>query len=315
MTGTLFILLATFFWALDTLIRYPLLEAGLSPVQIVFTEHLILLVLTSSWLLIKRQSLWVFSKKDWPALLVIGGLGSAVGTLAFTEAFSYMSPTLVILLQKLQPLVAISLAVVVLKERLHPSFIICAGIAMLGSFMLMFDDLRSLLSAEGWHYSEAVIARITGYALTLIAVISWGASTVFGKKLSLKGFSSLQLMHGRFAIGFVFLLPFLAYNAPYAQAISLSLGSKILLMVLISGLLGMLLYYQGLKRVASRHSALAEMGFPIMAGLINWVVLGFALTPLQIAGAVLLIAASFAVHGLQGDTAQPEQAKPENALA
>ncbi|MEI8634469.1 hypothetical protein P4S72_25485 [Vibrio sp. PP-XX7] len=47
MTGTFLIMVACLTWAIDTLIRYPLLGAGYSTLQIVFTEHLILVVLTS----------------------------------------------------------------------------------------------------------------------------------------------------------------------------------------------------------------------------------------------------------------------------
>jgi drug/metabolite transporter (DMT)-like permease len=295
-TGTLFVLFATFFWALDTLIRYPLLEAGLSPIQIVFTEHLMLVVGMSLWLRLRGQAVWSFVKKDWLALMVIGGLGSAVGTLAFTEAFSYMNPTLVILLQKLQPLVAISLAAWVLKEKVQASFIVCLGIALGGSFLLMFEDLHSLLQAQGWHYSSEVVSRLIGYGFALLAVLSWGASTVFGKKLALSGYTSAQIMNGRFTVGLVVLLPFLLVNAPFETSISLSFSSQILLMVLMSGVLGMVLYYQGLRRIESKHSAIAEMGFPVMAGIINWLVLDFTLTPLQIVGGLLLVIASFAVH-------------------
>lgn len=290
------VLFATFFWALDTLIRYPLMELGLSSVQIVFTEHIILVGIMSLWLLIRKRKLWSFARKDWPALLVIGGLGSAVGTLAFTQAFSHMNPTLVILLQKLQPVVAISLAAVVLKERIQARFLACVAVAFSGSFLLMFDDLSSLLATEGWHYSSDVVFRLIGYGLTFLAVISWGASTVFGKQLALKGYASDEIMQGRFLVGLVVLLPFMLSSMPVEQSMTMTFGAKIALMVLISGILGMVLYYQGLARIQSKHSAIAEMGFPVMAGVINWVVLGFALTPLQIAGGALLIASSFLVH-------------------
>lgn len=296
MTGTLFIVFATFFWAVDTLIRYPLLGAGLSPVQIVFLEHLILVAGLFAWLAIRRQKLWAFSRRDIPSLLVIGGLGSAIGTLAFTQAFSYMNPTLVILLQKLQPVVAISLSAWVLKEKLNIGYLLCVVLAFGGSFLLMYNDIVAFLSASGWHYSPELSVRLLGYAFTFIAVISWGASTVFGKKLALRGYGSDQIMSGRFLTGFIVLLPFLVGAAPYEQAVTATYAGKILIMVLLSGVLGMVLYYQGLKRVDSKHSALAEMAFPVMAGVINWVVLDMTLTPLQILGGCLLVLASFAVH-------------------
>lgn len=296
MTGTVFIIFATFFWALDTLIRYPLLNAGLAAIQIVFVEHLILVAGLWCWLLLTRQKLWGFSRKDLPSLIVIGGLGSAIGTLAFTQAFSYMNPTLVILLQKLQPVVAISLSALLLKERLNFGYLLCVLLAFGGSFMLMYADIAALLASSGWHYSPELLTRLIGYGFTFIAVVSWGASTVFGKKLALKGFSSSQIMNGRFTVGLVVLLPFLMAGLPFEQSVDISFAGKILLMVLMSGALGMLLYYHGLKKVDSKHSALAEMAFPVMAGIINWIVLGITLSPLQIAGGLILVLASFAVH-------------------
>ena len=85
-------------------------------------------------------------------------------------------------------------------------------------------------------------------------------------------------------------------QSPFEQSVTVSLTVKIMLMVGISGVLGIVLYYQGLLRVQSKHSAIAEMGFPLMAGVINWVVLGFGLSVIQLVGGLLLLVASFAVH-------------------
>ncbi|MEJ2043322.1 MAG: DMT family transporter [Reinekea sp.] len=296
MTGTLLIFIATFFWAVDTLIRYPLLEAGLSALQIVFIEQSMLVFITSLWLKARDQSFWVFSQRDIPSLLIIGGLGQAIGTLAFTQAFSYMNPTLVILLQKLQPLVAISLSALVLKERIHSGFIVCAALALLGSCLIVAEDVTAFWQSGVWHYSDQLLIRLAGYGLALLAVVSWGASTVFGKRLALSGYNSGQIMHGRFVFGFIVLLPFLFWQMPFEQQPVGGSIAKIALMVLLSGLLGMLFYYQGLKRVQSKQSALAEMAFPVMAGVINWLVLDLALTRIQIVGGLLLIIANLLVH-------------------
>lgn len=72
-------MLACLLWALDTLIRYPLLEAGMSTIHIVFLEHAFLLIIMMALGRIMGVRLWVFGRRDWTALLVIGGLGSAIG--------------------------------------------------------------------------------------------------------------------------------------------------------------------------------------------------------------------------------------------
>lgn len=295
-TGTIYVLLACLLWALDTLIRYPLLEAGVASVQLVFLEHAFLLIMMLVISRIVGFRLWSFQRRDWPALLVIGGLGSAIGTLTFTQAFSLMNPTLVILLQKLQPLVAVSLSAVVLGERISRWFLLYLAACILGSLLLIGEDLGPLFLQENWFYQPGIEAKLLGYGLTLIAVISWGASTVFGKQLSMRGYTTGSIMSGRFTLGFLVLLPWLLVFAPDVSRVNPGQFGWIAIMVLISGLLGMAFYYRGLKRIASRHSALAEMCFPVAAGLVNWAFLGFALTPLQIAGAVILIAASLLVH-------------------
>ncbi|MEQ1722519.1 MAG: EamA family transporter, partial [Pseudobdellovibrio sp.] len=88
--GFLFIVLGTLMWSLDTLIRYPLL-ASVQASTLVFVEHAVLITIFGAIILIKRNSLSEFRKKlnanSISAFLIIGVIGSAVSTLAFTKAF------------------------------------------------------------------------------------------------------------------------------------------------------------------------------------------------------------------------------------
>jgi drug/metabolite transporter (DMT)-like permease len=63
-------------------------------------------------------------------------------------------------------------------------------------------------------------------------------------------------------------------------------------MVLISGFMGMGLYYLGLKRLSARLCALAEMFFPFCAIAVNWIFLEATLAPLQLLGGFLLLVGS-----------------------
>src|SRR6476469_7093165 len=103
MGGIFLVILACLFWGMDTLIRYPLVERGINPVTIVFYEHCILTVIFSLSLIPNIKRIGELKLADVFSFLVIGGLGSAIATVAFTESFQYLNPSLVILLQKLQP--------------------------------------------------------------------------------------------------------------------------------------------------------------------------------------------------------------------
>lgn len=279
-------------WSLDTLIRYPLL-AVISADTMVFVEHLFLFAYFLPLLFINKFD---FKKIDASALVsffVIGMIGSAAGTLAFTKAFSLINPSLVILLQKLQPFVAILLSSLLLKEKIRKSFFICALPAFLGAFLLSYKDIAPVFSGN----LEAGVTL--GYALTFLAVAGWGASTVFGKRLSTQGFAETEIMAGRFIFGFILLAVFCSLQGSLPTAsLDLEIYVKIFIMVILSGLIGMYFYYKGLKILPAHITAVAELFFPLSAVTINWIFLGKALDALQILGAVLLVGASLLLQQL-----------------
>jgi len=288
MAGTFFIMIACFTWALDTLIRYPLLGAGYSTLQIVLIEHLTLVLFVAPMLWRYRHVYRHMSISGFSCLFFIGGIGSAMGTLAFTEAFHYLNPTVVILLQKLQPIVAILLAYWLLKERIEGQFVRWAAVILLGSFVMMWPDLRQLGDAQ-WHYSSDTSSIMKGYGYTLIAVIAWGAATVCGKYLSHQHMPANAIMSGRFVAGLLVLLPMaLAQSDSLTPMTSVDLSLAIV-MALLSGFIGMWFYYQGLKTVPAQLATLAELSFPVFAAAINWFFLDMGLTGYQIIGGLMLI--------------------------
>lgn len=284
-------------WSIDTLIRYPLL-GSVQASTLVLLEHIVLVAIFGSLMLIGKVNFRQFFNKlnssSIKAFVVIGVLGSAISTLAFTKAFYLINPSLVILLQKLQPIVVIALSAFFLKEHIKKSFYLFAVLALAGGLLISYPDLAPLLSTD---LSNSDQAASLGYTLALLAVIGWGASTVFGKKLSSSGFNENEILTGRFGLGFLFLIIYcINTNALPSAAINTDVYLKVMAMVLISGLLGMYLYYNGLKRVSAHVGAIAELFFPLSAVVINWIFLGKALLPVQIAGALVLTAASIAIQ-------------------
>lgn len=295
MKGIFLIMGASLIWAVDTLIRYPLLRAGISAERIVFTEHLLLTMCFIPVLYKGREKIWQAKISEAFYFLIIGGLGSAIATLAFTKAFTFINPSLVILLQKLQPIVAITLAWVFLKEPIHKKFLWWAALCLVGGIMISHKDVFPGLSKMDFSYSFLNKKSLVGYGLTIVAIVGWGAATVFGKKLSLNGFKAKEIMGGRFFFGFLTLLPFVYYTEVVFDFVPETWG-KIALMVVLSGLLGMYLYYRGLKLIPARLCALAEMFFPFCAVAVNWIFLDARLDPVQLGGGVLLLLGSTVIQ-------------------
>lgn len=295
MLGGLFIVLASTLWALDTLIRYPLLSQ-VSAERIVFTEHLFLVLMFLPYAINHFKKLFDTKISSLIYFFVIGVCGSAIGTLAFTKAFSLINPSLVILLQKLQPVIAISLASIFLKETIKKEFLFWAGICLLGSILISSNDIFPNLSNLDF---KVVLSETSmkGYALTLLAVVSWGASTVFGKKLSSTGHDEKSIMFGRFLFGLIFLSFYLSANPHLAKFdLNIMIWLKILLMVIMAGLFGMYFYYKGLNLISAKLCALLEMFFPLSAVTINWIYLGTKLSPVQLIGGAFLVLGSVMIQ-------------------
>jgi drug/metabolite transporter (DMT)-like permease len=272
-----------------------LLGGGISAQRIVFTEHLILTIVFLPVLFKNVRKFWQARVAHVFYFLVIGGLGSAIGTLAFTRAFGLINPSLVILLQKFQPIIAIILARIILNEKINLSFFKWGLLCLLGAGFLSFEDISKGLANLEFGGNLLDQNSIIGYALTLVAVVSWGSSTVFGKKLSLSGLDEKEIMAGRFSMGLVCLIPILLTGEMQLD-LDPNVWSKIALMIFLSGILGMFFYYKGLKLVSARVCALAEMFFPLCAVIVNWAFLSQSLSLYQIAGGIMLLIGSTVIQ-------------------
>lgn len=287
-------MLAAFCWAVDTLFRYPLMGEGLAPLQIVFLEHVILCLFFLPVLLKSFRKIGRMSLAELFYFFIIGFFASGIGTLTFTKAMGLINPSLVIILQKFQPVIAIGLARLILKEKTEGAFWRWTILCLVGAMCISSNDMMAL--KEFWQEPELLwkTGAFKGYALTICAAVCWGAATVFGKKLTNLDFSTSEVMMGRFYAALIGLFPLAI--ATFEVKMLTNHGKDLVIMVLVSGILGMGLYYLGLKQVKAKLATLAEMFFPFFAIILNWVFLGASLNMVQILGAVLLLFGSFMIQ-------------------
>lgn len=303
--GPALIFLAAMLWATDAPFRYHLTR-GLDASFIVLAEHtvnvfLILPFIVRGWGEIKQ-----FNWKQWAAILVIGIGASAVASILFTEAFSYVNPSVAIVLQKLQPLIAISLAALFLRERLTKRFWLWAIPALVGAYVISFPNLRpELYAGEQWN------PNAVGMLLALGAAALWGLGTVLGRYIlrSASDHESLPSKGGdipvsfqtitalRFLVAFLFLIALNLRGGTFETITALT-GRDVLFLVIVavaSGFTSLMIYYKALRHTKASVATLAELGFPFLAVIVNAAALGLFLRPIQVVGMVLLL---FAVWGL-----------------
>src|SRR4029078_12766448 len=137
--GPYLVFVAAMLWATDAPFRVHLTQA-LSSNFIVLGEHLVDVIVVLPILVLGFSQLRKLSWREWGAVGVIAIGGSALASVAFTQAFHYVNPSVAILLQKLQPLIAIALAALILKEPLHPRYWLWAAIALFGAYIISFPS-------------------------------------------------------------------------------------------------------------------------------------------------------------------------------
>ena len=279
--GVLLVALGAALWGTDAVLRVPLLEI-MSPPAIVLSEHLVLLLYSVPAVAVGWRMFPKLGAAQWVALLVIAWGGSALATLLFTTAFAFGNPTVVILLQKTQPLFAIALAHVLLRERLRWAYWPCFAVAVVGAYLISFDGLVEPFEALGSAQSLPAL-------LTLGAAVLWGSSTVLGR-LVLKDMPFHTLTGTRLLLA----LPVL-WGVALVQGSLGQMGTgfaaepaRVILLALVPGLFGLLLYYRGLSATKASYATLAEISFPASAVALNWIFLEVAVSANQVLGFVLL---------------------------
>lgn len=272
---TWLIALAASLWGFSGLLRAPLSKEHASS-SIVLGEHLILVVLVSPFLVGALRAWWRSPWRTRVAVVVIGGGSSALATTMFTLAFRTGDPITPQVLQKLQPLLALAFAALLLGERLRPRFAFFAIPALVGAWLLAFPRPFDV-------GVNALIPALLGVG----AAALWGLGTVLGRFAG-RDLAFHQLTALRFFFGLLALLVIVpATGAPLV--LPTETWPRLLSLALIPGLLALILYYVGLKNTPASRATLAELAFPLTAAAVGVGIQHATLAPTQWAGFVLVL--------------------------
>ncbi|MFC1848867.1 DMT family transporter [candidate division CSSED10-310 bacterium] len=286
LVGAIFICVAAMLWGLDGVVLTPRLH-GLPVSFTVFILHFFPFLIMQPFLFRRYQKCRRLSWHGFGILLLVSITGGFLGTYAIVKALflvNFNNLSVVVLLQKLQPLFAILLASLILKEKLSRNFIFLAGAALAGAYLLTFGFKTPDL-AGGQALPQAAF-------WALIAAGCFGSATVFGKML-LRELDFKTATFARYGmtslVTFLFLLisgtgfPFGSITI-FQWAIALTIG-------LTTGSGAIFLYYYGLQHVEASISTICELCLPLSAFILDWIVNETVLDPAQWAGAGLLLLA------------------------
>ena len=254
---------------------------------IVFIAHAIPTVILSIFFSKQYKYLKTFTKSDYLFFILIALFGGTIGTLSIVKALelsNYTPYSIVILIQKTQPIFAILLAIFLLKEKPSKNFYIVAIIALIAIYFLTFEFKSPVLLKQN---------NLLAVLYSLLAAFSFGSSTVFGKKVVYK-FSFLTSTFYRFFFTTIITMLFVIFSETTRNTITQYTQNKNLmglsLFIAIFGLLAILIYYNGLKYVKATIATFCELAFPITSVVTEAIIYKRFLSPIQLVAAIVLVA-------------------------
>ncbi len=243
-----------------------------------FTITGILLLAVTFW---QEKGIWI-QKKDLGKIVLIGGLGLGLYQVLWSLGLNLTSPSNSALILSTQPLLGLLYIDFFKKESVRKHEYAGMLLALVGVAFVMLKPNAKL------HFS---METLPGDFLTLIAGLCAAIFFSVWSKPLLRTYSPLRLMSHCMVIGSsVLWIASLFSSQPFVWSqIWTSTWWSMGYAVLFSGMVGHVLWYEGLGRVGVTKSMVYLYFIPIWAVLFNTLMMGEKISLQQILGGALIL--------------------------
>jgi drug/metabolite transporter (DMT)-like permease len=303
--GAFAISISAIFWGFDGIVLTPRLY-NLNVGFVVFILHALPFLVMNFILYKEYRHLKKFTVSDFIYMGLIALFGGAIGTMAIVHALflvNFEKLTIVVLLQKLQPVFGIALATIILREKPGRYYLLWASVAIVGGYFLTFGFSLPNIQTGANTVFAAVFA--------LVAAFSFGSSTVFSKKI-LNKIDFKTATFYRYGFTAIIMLLVVVITGHIRDFSETTQFNWIIFVVigLTTGSGAIFLYYYGLTRVKAIIATICELFFPISAIIFDYLFNDATLNIVQWISAGVMI---FAIINLNRQRAgELEKAVREN---
>ncbi len=287
--GALFICTSSLMWGLDGVVLTPSLH-NLQVPLVVLIFHILPFLVFNIVLKGEQKQIKNFVAKDYLLFTLLALTGGALGTISIVKALflvNFHKLSIVILLQKLQPVFAIILASILLKEKIRSSFIIWASVAVSASYLLTFGFSFPVLTSSN-HLPEAMM-------WALIAAFAFGSATVLSKMLVIR-WNYKTVVYYRFLFTIVVMAIIISVGSDWSSFSDITSANwSTFFMIMGITSVATILYYIGLNRIKAITSTICEMMLPLAAIIFDYIFHNNVLSTIQWVSALLLLISIFKI--------------------
>jgi drug/metabolite transporter (DMT)-like permease len=226
-----------------------------------------------------RVGIRVPGRRDWPAVLAVGGLQIGLFFALVHAAVAWVPAGRTAILANTTTIWVVPLSLVVLHEAIPLRRWLAAGLGVLGIVVLM----------SPWSIDWSRRTVVIGHLFLLAASLAWGVAIIIVRGAR-PAQSMFALLPWCFAIASAGLLPLVLWEAPHGQFApgALSWGS-IAYIGLLAGPVGTWCIMEATVLLPTMVTSVGFLATPAVGLVLSNLVLGEAFTPALLTGSVLIL--------------------------
>ncbi len=267
-------------WGFDYVVAKTGLEI-FKPMSLLFCKYTIGFVTILSIKLL-RGNFNVIRAKDLPVFLLCSLCGEVLYFNCEYNALSYMPASLITIVLAFVPMISIIAERVIFKRKANGRIV--AGMVMC---------LCGVVLVIGADFGELLQGRAIGYLLALGAVFCWNVYNYITSYLG--NYDSMTLACTQMLCSLCIMAPVAIPNMPDFSQLQPTLIAGLIYLGMGSAGFGFLIMVYGLKKLGPTTSALYSDFLPVSTAVFGWVFLKESLSPLQMLGGAVVIAAGYVV--------------------
>lgn len=279
-------------WGLDYIFAKQAL-ALMQPMELLFLKYGVGIVLIFI-LKLKEGGRMLFKKKDIPIFVACSILGE-IGYFFFEyTAMDYLPVSLITIILAFVPGFSIIIERIVYKRKATRLMAFGIVLCILGVALVIGVDYKILF--EG---------RLIGYLLAFGAILTWNAYNFITASLH-ESYDSLTLTFNQLFCSLLILGPYALFHLPPAELVTPAVVGGILYLGILSAGVGFIIQVKSLHVLGPTTTALFSNFLPITATFFGWLFLKETISPIQIIGGIIVIAAGYVVIKEKGNVEELE---------
>lgn len=270
--------MAILFWALNFIaLKHLYNDHQMTASQLAWFRFVVMYIGLAVLCLATGESLRL-PKEDAGKLLAFGFLTMGLYMFLFLEGMRYVSPGEGAILLNTSPIMTMLITAGLGQERLRLGSMAGAVLAFFGVALVMVPGIAG-------HESKTI-----GYVLLVASALVWAYAISIMRPL-LQRYSPLRVMTLSMAGGLPVMLGYWLVRDHGQAPVAMNAAGWLSFshVALLSGVVAFLLYYRGVHEVGAPGAALYMYFTPPLTALLDWLITGHVLAPIQFGGLFVVI--------------------------